>query len=322
MDDFIGHELGSYRIVRPLGKGGMSAVYEVEHVALGVRSALKAFTLDHGEWTLMRQKFLAEGKILARLHHPRIVRVYDFGVEGETPYFIMDLVLGPDGEPQSLEQVRSGRSVSEDEVARWYADICEGLCAIHSAGIVHRDIKLENVLLDASGHAVLADFGISRLLKGNAVDVTAVNTIVAKTPDGKVVMGTGSYLAPEIREGGEATAAADLYSLGVLLFRLLTGVWYEPKTEVLELLAPFDPRWEAVIASLVADRPEDRKVLPFRAKPRIDAKSWSRRFRRWLLLGAAAIVAVGAVAWLIRSDEGDSVPVPPDELFAVPAFAK
>lgn len=323
MDFAVGQVIGSHRVVRRLGSGGMSTVYEVEHVSLGVRSALKAYTLDHGEWKLMREKFLAEGKILARFRHPRIVRVYDFGVEGETPYFVMDLVVGPDGEPMSLEAVRSRRTVTEAEAARWYADICEGLAAVHAAGIVHRDVKLENVLVDGDGRAVLADFGISRVMRGNAVQLTAVQTIAAKTPDGKVVMGSANYLAPEVRQGADATFAADYYSLGVLLFRLLTGVWYEPKTEVMELLAPFDPAWERVVAALVADRPDDRRALPF--QPKAEAVEAVRSHRLpwlWFALGLAAALGVAVAVWRTGADAGETVPVSPDELFAVPSFAK
>lgn len=310
--------IGAYRVVRRIACGGMGQVYEVEHRELGVRYALKIFQLDHGEVELMREKFRAEGKILARLRNPRLVRVYDLGVDvaSGAPYFVMDLVLGPNGRPKSLADVRAERTVEESEVRRWYVDICEGLKAIHDAGIVHRDLKLENILLDAKGAAVIADFGISRLLGGNAVDVTAVNTIAVRTPDGKIVMGSGNYLAPEVRAGEPATKAADYYSLGVLVFRLLTGVWYEPKTEVLDLLAPFDPIWGKVVAALVDSDPMRR--LPLTVDPPSDS-----RMGRWrlflVLLLVGAFVAVSAF-FLMRRSNGDQIPA--DELFAVPDFVR
>lgn len=319
MDFSIGQQIGSYRVVRRLGAGGMSAVYEVEHVSLGTHLALKAYTLNHGECELMREKFLAEGKILARIRHPRIVRVYDFGIEGDTPYFVMDLLIGSGGEPMSLEVVRSRGIIDEREVARWYADICEGLSAVHAAGVVHRDIKLENVLIGADGRAVLADFGISRVLRGNAIQVTSIQTIAAKTPDGKVVMGTANYLAPEIRGGAAATFASDFYSLGVLLFRFLTGVWYEPKTDVMNLLAPFDPRWKEIIAALVVEQPEDRRMQSFSASGRVCVSSAARHSRWvWLVFGLASAVALVAAMLVIRQITADTVDVPPNELFAAP----
>ena len=100
-----GRQIGPYRIVRPLGKGGMAEVYEVENERLGAHFALKAFTLDHGEVEFLRKRFQVEGRLLARLSHPRIVRVYDMDVDAESglPYYVMDLVLDKSGRPRSLK---------------------------------------------------------------------------------------------------------------------------------------------------------------------------------------------------------------------------
>ena len=207
-----GRAIGPYQVVRNLGGGGMGTVYEVVHGALGTHFALKVFTLEKGDVEFLKNRFLVEGRILARLRHPRLVRVYDLGVDEETgsSYFTMDLVLGPNGQPTTLEQVRREGRVREPDAIRWYADIREALEAVHAAGIVHRDVKLENVLLDADGHVVLSDFGVSRILAdalGKELD--AVATTSQKTPEDKRVLGTRGYLAPEVREGAQATAAAD-----------------------------------------------------------------------------------------------------------------
>ena len=251
-----GHDLGPYRVVRCLG-------------TLGTHLALKLFTLEGDDADFLRQRFLTEGRILARLRHPRLVRVYDLAVDEGTgcPYFTMDLVLGPNGQPTTLENVRRARRVNEPEVARWYADVLEGLRAVHAAGIVHRDVKLENVLLDAEGHVVLSDFGVSRILsKGLGKEIEAVATESIKTPEDAQVLGTKGYLAPEVRKGEKATAAADYYALGFMLFRLLTGVWYEPGTDVFDLLAPFDPRWREVLGALLEPDPAKRCALPMDVK--------------------------------------------------------
>ena len=293
-----GHDLGPYRVVRCLGRGGMGAVYEVVHKTLGTHLALKLFTLEGDDADFLRQRFLTEGRILARLRHPRLVRVYDLAVDEGTgsPYFTMDLVLGPNGQPTTLENVRRSGRANETEVARWYADVLEGLRAVHAAGIVHRDVKLENVLLDAEGHVVLSDFGVSRILsKGLGKEIEAVATESIKTPEDAQVLGTKGYLAPEVRKGEKATAAADYYALGFMLFRLLTGVWYEPGTDVFDLLAPFDPRWRDVLGALLEPDPAKRRALP------MDVKGMpARRKHRWwimvvlLALGAAAFVAAVA----------------------------
>ena len=102
MDLTTGQQIGTYRIVRLLGKGGMGAVYEVEHMQLGVHYALKTFTLEEGHVEVLKNKFLTEGKVLARLHDPRLVRVFDLNFDETTgmPYFVMDLVLSEDGKPR------------------------------------------------------------------------------------------------------------------------------------------------------------------------------------------------------------------------------
>lgn len=110
----IGDKVGSYRVLRPLGKGGMGTVFEVEHERLGVHFALKAFTLADGDRAFFRKRFFAEGRILARLDDPHVVRVVDLDVEpqSDTPYFVMDLVQGPDGAPQTLAEVAAAGRIS------------------------------------------------------------------------------------------------------------------------------------------------------------------------------------------------------------------
>ena len=300
-DFHSGQDIGVYRVIRCLGRGGMGIVYEVEHRALGTRFALKMFTLEKGDVDFLRKRFLTEGRLLARLKHPRLVRVYDLAVDETTgsPYFTMDLVLNSDGNPATLEQVRRKGGVQEDDVARWYSDLQEGLNAIHRAGVVHRDVKLENVLLDESGHAVLSDFGVSRILVGGiGAELNVTTTLSLKTPEGTRVLGTNGYLAPELRAGEAATVASDYYALGFLLFRLLTGVWYEPNTGVFDLLAPFDPQWREVLGVLLDPDPAKRQMLP------IVLKGGRKGRRRWMpWLAAVAVLAFGAAGAFVAMQE-------------------
>ena len=133
----IGRTLGKWRIVGFLGRGGMAEVYEVEDVGLDSRYALKLFTYARGEEASARARFFAEGRLLAQLDHPRLVRVYDVGEDTETgrPYFIMDLVLDPKGQPHTLADADVA-GVDEDQVAIWYEDLREGLAYIHGKGIL------------------------------------------------------------------------------------------------------------------------------------------------------------------------------------------
>ena len=202
-----------YRIVRLLGQGGMGAVYEVVHEKLGVHYALKTFTLDHGHVELLKERFLAEGRILARLHHPSLVRVFDLDVDSatQTIFFVMDLVLYKDGEPYTLADVEDG-SADEEHLARWFGQLASALDYIHNEGIVHRDIKLNNILLDARGGVVLSDFGVSRFCSGQLrKDLHLDRTIVSgEATTGTLIMGTAGYMAPEVKRGEDASAGAIL----------------------------------------------------------------------------------------------------------------
>ena len=153
--------LGGWKVVKLLAKGGMAEVYEVEDVQLGVRYALKLFTYERGEQEAVRRRFFAEGRLLAKLRHPRLVGVYAIGEDEASgrPYFVMDLVLDPEGRPRTLADA-GAEGVDEDQVAMWYEDLRDGLEYIHKKGILHRDLKLQNVLVGPDGHVVLSDFGV------------------------------------------------------------------------------------------------------------------------------------------------------------------
>lgn len=146
----IGDRIGQFRVVREIGHGGMGCVYEVVADGDATHLALKAFTLDHGNREFLKKRFLAEAKILSRLNHPRLVHVRELGVDEPSgvPYYVMDLVRSAAGESGTLEDVRKAGKVAEAQALQWFADIREGLEYIHAQGVVHRDVKLENVLID------------------------------------------------------------------------------------------------------------------------------------------------------------------------------
>ena len=148
----VGATIGKWRVVGLLGRGGMAEVYEVEDVALGAHYALKLFTYARGETAAVKTRFFAEGRLLAKLDHPRLVRVYDIGEDAGTgrPYFVMDIVLSPEGRPKTLADADVG-GVDEEQVAIWYDDLREGLSYIHEKGILHRDLKLQNVMIGLDG---------------------------------------------------------------------------------------------------------------------------------------------------------------------------
>ena len=266
-----GQKIGVYRIVRLLGEGGMGAVYEVEHDRLGVRYALKIFTAQCSHADVLKKKFLAEGRVLARLRHQHLIRVFDLDIDELTgiPYFVMDIVTYKDGSPHTLCDIEL-EELEEDYIFGWFEDLCNALGYIHSQGIVHRDIKLGNVLLREDKHVMLSDFGVLRVLGDDlARELNVTRTLISdgKT-EAKLVMGTRGYMAPEVRHGHDATPASDVYSLGVMFFHLLTGLWYEPGTRALSLLDNFKYRWNEVLPRMLSANPEERP-LPLGCLPRL-----------------------------------------------------
>ena len=258
----LGETIGSYRLIRLIGQGGMGEVYEAEHTELRKRMALKVFTADGAKADFLRKRFLAEGRILARLDHPRLVKVHDLGLDEkrDMPYFAMDLVVGADGSPWTLERCRLERKPDESVIAAVYDDLREGLEYLHGQGVVHRDLKLENVLIGHDGRAVLSDFGVSRIFDEDLRRELSVTVTFAA--DKAPIMGSFGYLAPELKRGEPATPASDAYALGVLVFRLLTGVWYENDSAAMDLLAGFDENWTTLLTQLLAEDPSRRLPLP------------------------------------------------------------
>ena len=273
----------------------MAEVYETVHERLGVRRAMKVFTAEGERAETLRARFLAEGRLLARLNHPRLVKVYDCGVDEATgrPYLTMDLVLGTDGKPHTLATLHKARQITEEKLLVWYADLADVLAYIHSAGVVHRDIKPSNILVATDGHAVLADFGVSRVSDKDLREELSIDATMATdaTTLSRVVFGTANYLAPEVRCGNAATAAADLYALGVTFFRLLTGVWYEPDSNALDLLDSFAPAWRGIFPALLADVPAKRSLPPLQRA--------ARHRRVWVLAAIAATLAAAVAAWFL-----------------------
>ena len=322
-----GQQIGIYRIVRLLGEGGMGAVYEVEHVKLGVHYGLKTYTLADGNAELFRKRFQAEGKLLARLRHPNLVRVFDldydegFGVL----YYVMDLVLYKDGEAYTLDDLEDG-GADEEHLVQWFGELCDALAYVHGQGIVHRDVKLNNILLAPERHVVLSDFGISRVMDEglrSAVDVTRT-MVTGDAATGKLIMGTAGYMAPEIEKGADATPASDVYALGVVFFKLLTGVWYEQslapgahagtgQMDAVQLLSHFEYNWKGVLPQMLdadpAKRPSDLVELPRRlARIQVAVANPPRRWLKWAAAGAAlaAVVAGLAAHWLVSRPGRDA----------------
>ena len=298
-----GETVGSYRIVRRIGVGGMGEVYEVEHLALGTRYALKTFVLESGDAAFLRERFLAEGRALARIEHPNVARVFDLGVMPDgTAYFVMDLVLDSNGEPRTLADVSPDEFADSDRL-RWLESIASALDCIHNEGIVHRDVKASNILLNAKNDAVLVDFGISRYEHGRIKrEIGVEKTVVAGDEESarRLVMGTGGYLAPEIRKGG------------VVFFRLVTGLWYEPGTDALRLLEPLEGPWSKILLPMLAADPAKRPVrlVEYLREARTNTVRPRRAvFTRLAIIGSLlAVIASSLLFFSTRSNKTPPLP--------------
>jgi eukaryotic-like serine/threonine-protein kinase len=198
---------GRYEVERTLGGGGMAVVYLARDGELGRPVAVKVLAEHLADDAELRDRFLREGRLAARLSHPNVVRVYDAGEQEGRPYIVMECVEG-----ESLaETVRREGRLDPDRVAELGVQACAGLEHAHRAGLVHRDVKPANLLLTSDGMLKVADFGIAHAVGGTRV--TAVGT----------VLGTAAYLSPEQAFGEQVTPASDLYSLGACLYELLAG---------------------------------------------------------------------------------------------------
>ena len=197
--------LPDYTVVRELGKGATATVYLAVQKNLNRRVALKVLGGGLASDATFTQRFLREGRIVAKLSHPNIVPVYDVGEHDGTLYMAMEYLDGG-----TLEDRRTKLTI--DDLSQCLGQICDALQYAHHQGFVHRDIKLENILFRGDGTAVLGDFGIAR----------ATESLTRMTMTG-AILGTPAYMSPEQVAGSELDARTDVYSLGVVLFELLSG---------------------------------------------------------------------------------------------------
>jgi len=245
MSELVGRKLGKYTLEASLGEGGMAAVYRSHHPQFNRPVAIKILPPTIGQDPSFRARFEREGRTIAGMNHPNIIRVYDIDEADGLFYMVMDLLPGGTLESR-LREGGLDRKWSTDVVVK----MAEALEYAHSRGVIHRDIKPSNILLDADGQPVLADFGIARLVQGEGeANLTAAG----------MVMGTPAYMAPEQLSGDQPDARSDIYALGVVLYQLLTG------------RAPFTGDTMAIVTAHLTKQPQALREIVRDLPPALDA---------------------------------------------------
>lgn len=249
----LDHDVASLQTLFPqleilelLGRGGMGSVYKVRQRNLDRIVALKVIPPASARDPEFAERFAREARALARLNHPNIVTVYDFGQSGDVYYLLMEYVDGVN----LRHTLRAGRLQPEEALAV-VPQICDALQYAHDQGVVHRDIKPENVLLDRSGRIKIADFGLAKLLGIAAEELHLTRT--------QQVMGTPRYMAPEqIERPSSVDHRADIYSLGVVIYEMLTGELPVGRFPPPSQRAGVDARIDQVVLRSLEKEPELR----------------------------------------------------------------
>ncbi|MCD4752172.1 MAG: serine/threonine protein kinase [Anaerolineaceae bacterium] len=296
MVDLIGKQIDRYQIVAQLGEGGMATVYKALDTRLERYVALKVITTNLQSSQQFLQRFEREAKALAKLSHPNIVDVHDYGEENGRPYLVMEFIDG--GHLKS----RMGSPHAFQEAAKLLIPIASALGYAHQRDIIHRDVKPANILMQRNGTPMLSDFGIAKVLETNQPQLTRVG----------VGIGTPEYMAPEQGQGNQIDHRADIYSLGLVFYELVTGrkpfqadtpmaiVWKqvtEPLPDPRKFVPSLPPAVVTVLQKALQKKPGDRYQ---------SMKEFEKAFEKLIAIGNKLDPAT-------EKYKRTSPPVPPDQ---------
>ncbi|MBM3944594.1 MAG: serine/threonine protein kinase [SAR202 cluster bacterium] len=252
-----GSTLGRYRVIQQLGRGGMATVFKAFDPTLDRHVAIKVLPSFDAPDPTFTARFANEAQTVAKLRHPNIVQVFDFGEDKGFSFIVSELVSGG-----TLQDKLTGKPLAAADVLKYMTPLADALDYAHSQGIIHRDLKPANVLLDEQERPILADFGLARMLQS-----------MSRFTQAQQALGTPEYMAPEQAMGADADNRSDLYAIGVMLFQMLLGETpYHADTPAATLMAHvhrplplpsalnpgFSPRLEAVVLKSLAKDPNDR----------------------------------------------------------------
>ena len=316
-----GQRIGAYEILEPLGSGGMGDVYRGRDTRLGRPVAIKSISAKIDADGVSSERFEREARLASSLNHPGIVTVHDVGSEGGRPFIVMELIVGA---PLGLRLVAGALPLPE--AVDLGVQIAEALTVAHAAGVVHRDLKPQNVMITADGRAKIVDFGLSTMaVPPGPEDETGQHP---RLTGANVVLGTHGYMAPEQIRGRPADFRADQFAFGVLLYEMLAGrhafsgrsdietvaaILSGPPSPIREIRPEVPPPLAAIIERCLKTSPDERyastadlaralrRVRDPGATSTSAAAAWPGS-RRWsvaivVVLAAATIGAVGVATW-------------------------
>lgn len=256
MANLEGKVFGPYKLEAQLGRGGMATVYRAYQESVKRYVAVKVMSQELAEDPGFVKRFTSEAQLIASLQHPHILPVIDYGQTDGLPYLVMNYISGG-----SLDDLMRGKKLEYPEISRLFLQMASALDYAHKKGIIHRDFKPNNVLMDAEANTYLTDFGIARLSTGERMTMTGT------------IMGTPAYMSPEQGTGRTVDARSDLYSLGVVLYEMICGQLpfsgdtpasvifkhaYEPLPPPQMLRADVSPNMIAVLSRAMAKDPDNR----------------------------------------------------------------
>jgi non-specific serine/threonine protein kinase len=264
----IGTTISHYRITAKLGEGGMGSVYRADDLKLERSVALKLLPTELTSDPRARKLLLTEARVASRLNHPNIATIYEVGETDEIPFIAMELITG-----ESLKDVLRRGVMSSTQLLKVARQIAEGLDEAHRAGVLHRDVKPGNIMLDAGERIKILDFGLSVVTEQRRDPGEDTENYMTRTVTKWNTAGTIPYMAPEQLRGDHTDTRADIFSFGVLLYECLTGrlpfpgetaidvlhaILRQPPVPLRVLISDVSPQWEQLVQGCLTKDPEQR----------------------------------------------------------------
>jgi tetratricopeptide (TPR) repeat protein/predicted Ser/Thr protein kinase len=310
----IGRQMSRYRVLSPIGQGGMGEVYLAEDLSLSRKAALKFLPASHTGDDSARERLLREAQSAASLDHPFICKVYEVGTGDDQPFIAMEYIEGT-----TLKERLEAGPLPLEEAVRLAAEIAEAVDFAHARRIVHRDLKPANIMLTPDGHVKVMDFGVAKRLTSDEAELTTV--MGGMTATGEIV-GTPAYMSPEQLRGEPVDARSDVFAFGLLLYEMLTGkhpyrkptvietasaILNEPQPVLTDRLSAAPALLEHIVARCLTKNPakryqslaDVRTELDAVARGAAEAPRQRPRARRSAAAAAALVIALGGLAFAV-----------------------